>query len=120
MGGVNRTLKTLSIKSLIINCSTDDFSINDLLVLLGANGQGVCHQIVNEMGIALTKAVCSRKSYWINDGGGCTCKRQFVQDVTFRGTSLASTDFSNAILDMVEFDEDNVGVITDACAKCRI
>ena len=37
-----------------------------------------------------------------------------LQDVTFRGTGLAGTDFSNSILDMVEFDEDNVGVITDA------
>lgn len=37
-----------------------------------------------------------------------------LKDVTFRGTGLAGTDFSNSILDMVEFDEDNVGVITDA------
>ena len=46
----------------------------------------------------------------INDGGGCTCKRQFVQDVTFRGVSLASTDFSKAVLDMVEFDEEYMGL----------
>ena len=37
-----------------------------------------------------------------------------LKDVTFRATGLAGTDFSNSILDMVEFDEDNVGVITDA------
>lgn len=107
---LKRTLKTSSIKFLIINYSTDGFSINDLLVLLEANGQGVCHQIVNEMGSALTKAVCSRKSCRINDGGGCSCKRQFVQDVTFRGTSLASTDFSKAVLDMVAFDEEYMGL----------
>ena len=46
----------------------------------------------------------------INDGGGCTFKRQFVQDVTFRGTGLASTDFSKAVLDMVEFDEEYMGL----------
>lgn len=37
-----------------------------------------------------------------------------LREVNFRGTNLAGTDFSNSILDMVEFDEDNVGVITDA------
>ena len=49
---------TLSIEPLIVNSSTDDFGINDFLVLLGANGQGIRHQVVNEAGIALCKAVC--------------------------------------------------------------
>ena len=38
MGDTNRTLKNSSIKSLIVYGSLDDFSIDELLVQLGANG----------------------------------------------------------------------------------
>lgn len=37
-----------------------------------------------------------------------------LRDVNFRGTNLNGTDFSNSTLDMVEFDEENVGAIINA------
>lgn len=37
-----------------------------------------------------------------------------LRDVNFRGTNLSGTDFSNSTLDMVEFDEENVGAIINA------
>ena len=61
------TLKTSSVESLIVNCSAYDLSINDFFILLGADGQGVCHQVVNETWIALRKAVHGCKCRRIND-----------------------------------------------------
>jgi len=55
----------------------DDFGINDFFALLGANGQSIHHQVVNEAGGTLCEAVRSCKRRRINDGGG-TCYLKLV------------------------------------------
>lgn len=75
------TLKTSSVKSLIINRSPDGFSINHFPVLLGADGQGIRHQVVNQTGIALGKTVYGRERSSINDGRRSTCQPELVQDI---------------------------------------
>ena len=45
------------------------------------DGQGICHQVVNELGITLRKAVCCSKRRRLNDGGSGTCQLKLVQDV---------------------------------------
>lgn len=81
---LKRTLKTSSIKPLILDSSTDHISINDFFILLGTYGQCIqCirHEIVDETGGALGKTVGSCKGGWINNGAGSTGKFYLMQDV---------------------------------------
>ncbi len=74
-------MKTSLIKSLVVNGSTDDLSIDDFSVLLGADGQGICHQVVDRPGISLGKTVRSCKCCRVNDGGRGTGQLKLVEDV---------------------------------------
>lgn len=78
---LKRTLKTSSIKPLIIDSSTDDLCINDFFILLGTYGQCIGHEIVDETGIALSKTVGSCKCSRIKDSAGSTGKLDFMQDI---------------------------------------
>ena len=77
---LKRTLKTSSIKPLIIDSSTDDLSINDFFILLGTYGQCIGHEIVDETGGALGKTVGGCKCSRINDGAGSTGKLYLMQN----------------------------------------
>ena len=78
---LKRTLKTSSIKPLVLDGSTDDLSINDFFIPLGTYGQCIGHEIVDETGIALGKTVGSCKCDRINDGAGSTGKLDFMQEI---------------------------------------
>ena len=78
---MKRTLKTSSIKPLVIDGSTDHISINDFFILLGTYSQCIRHEIVDETGGALGKTVGGCKCSRINDGAGSTGKLDFMQDV---------------------------------------
>jgi len=52
---LKRTLKTSSIKPLILDSSTDHVSINDFFILLGTYGQCIRHEIVDETGVPWVK-----------------------------------------------------------------
>ena len=60
----------------IIKFALYQADINDFLVLLGANGQGIGHQVVNEAGVTLGKAVCSRKSCRMCVFQGCSSEKR--------------------------------------------
>ena len=52
---LKRTLKTSSIKPLVIDGSTDHISINDFFILLGTYSQCIRHEIVDETGVPWVK-----------------------------------------------------------------
>ena len=45
----------------------NDLGINDFLVLLGTDGQGIRHQVVDESGVPLRETVDCSKSRRFND-----------------------------------------------------
>ena len=67
--------------SLVFDSSPDRFRINDFPFLLGTDCQRIRHQVVNEMGIILCKAVRSCKRWRFNNLGGGICQLKLVQDV---------------------------------------
>ncbi|MDO4339883.1 MAG: hypothetical protein Q4C91_17605 [Eubacteriales bacterium] len=60
-------LNNYGLEILIIDCSKDDLIINDLAFLLGADRQGVCHEVIDEAWIATGVSVDSAKSSFADD-----------------------------------------------------
>ena len=67
---------------MVFDSSPDCFSINDFPFLLGADCQGIGHQIVNQSGISLRETMRGGQGSRINDACGRTSQLKFVQDVS--------------------------------------
>lgn len=60
---------------------TYNLGIDDFSVLLGVNGQCICHQVINQLWIFLGKAVCDCKYCRVNDGVQGIGQLKLVGDV---------------------------------------
>ena len=60
-------IESLWSEVLIIDCSEDDFVINDLTLLLGTDCQGVRHEVIDEAWIAAGVSVDSAKGSFADD-----------------------------------------------------
>jgi hypothetical protein len=67
---------------LVLDCRLDGFGIDDFPLLLGADGQGIRHQVVNQAGIALREAVRCGKCRCVDDGCRGSGETDLVQDVS--------------------------------------
>ena len=75
------TLKTSSSEHLVFYRVMDYISIYDFALSLRAYRYGICHEIIDKAGIALSVTVSSGKGCGINDLAGGTGKVYLVEDV---------------------------------------